>query len=111
MLDGLAPLAHGLRVGIEPLLHSFEHLLVLPARNATLRPGGAVRLERTLRTRGCPVAPQLFTILLVGVPVLQALTGRTAIGVLVGQVETVLLVEPNRRLRARCHRLWQRHRD
>ena len=65
MFDRLALLAHGIRIGIEPLLHSFEHLLVFPARNASLRSCGAVRLERTFRTRCGPVAAQLFSILLV----------------------------------------------
>lgn len=34
MLDRLAPLAHGLRVGIETLLYGFEHVLVLSPRYA-----------------------------------------------------------------------------
>ena len=42
MLDRLAPLAHGVRVGVEPLLNSFEHMLMLPSRNSSLRPGRAL---------------------------------------------------------------------
>ena len=38
MLDRLAPLTHGLRVRIETLLHGLEHVLVLPSRDAALRP-------------------------------------------------------------------------
>jgi hypothetical protein len=60
MLDRLAALAHGVRVGVEPLLHGFEHLLMLPPRNPSLRPGGTMRLERAisvdlawLRRKGC----------------------------------------------------------
>src|SRR5262245_4721960 len=111
MFDRLAPLAHGMRIGIEPLLHSFEYLLVLPARDASLRSCRAVRLERTFRTRCCPVAPQLFSILLVGVPILETLAGWAAIDVLLRQVDKVLLAEPPCRLGSRGHRFRQRHRD
>ena len=46
MLDRLAALAHRLRVLIETLLHGFEHVLVLPSRNASLGRRRALRLER-----------------------------------------------------------------
>src|SRR5262250_2259936 len=49
MLGGLAPHAHRLRVRIETLLHSFEHMFVLPARDASLRSRCALRLERAAR--------------------------------------------------------------
>src|SRR5262249_43250690 len=109
MLDRLAPLTHGVRIGVEPLLHSFQHLFVLPARDASLGPGGAMRLERAFRTRRCPVAPQLLSVLLVRVSVLKALAGRTAVDVLFGLVGEVLLAKSPRRLRARCHGLRQRY--
>jgi hypothetical protein len=46
MLDRLAPLAHGLRVGIEPLLHRLDDVLVLPPRDPTLVARGALMLDR-----------------------------------------------------------------
>jgi hypothetical protein len=45
MFDGLPTLAHRLRVLIEPLLNSFQNLLVLPAADATLTAWCAARLE------------------------------------------------------------------
>src|SRR5262245_55407468 len=98
MLDRLAPLAHGVRISIEPLLNSVEHLLVLPPRDASLRTRGAVRLELTFWTRCRPVAPQLLSILLVGVSVLQVLTGRATISVLIRQIDEILFAEAACRL-------------
>jgi hypothetical protein len=37
MLGGLAAHAHRLRILIETLLHGFEHMLVLPSRDAPHR--------------------------------------------------------------------------
>jgi hypothetical protein len=34
MLNRLAPAAHGLRILIQPLLHGFENVLMLPSRDA-----------------------------------------------------------------------------
>ena len=36
MLDGLATLEHSLWIGIETLLHRFEHVLVFPSLDASL---------------------------------------------------------------------------
>ena len=58
MLDRLAPLAHGLRVRVETLLHGVEQVLVLPPRNASLRTRGALRFERAIGTGSRPIAPQ-----------------------------------------------------
>ena len=44
MLDCLAANAHRLRVRMEPLLHGLQHMLVLPSRDAPLRPRRAFRL-------------------------------------------------------------------
>jgi hypothetical protein len=46
MLNRLAPLPHRVRVGIEPLLHSVEHVLVLPPRNPSLPTRRAFRFAR-----------------------------------------------------------------
>lgn len=36
MLDRLAPRPHGVGIGVEPSLDLLDHMLVLPARDATL---------------------------------------------------------------------------
>ena len=84
VLDRLAPLAHGLRVRVEPALHRVQQVLVLPSRDAPLRPCRALRFERTLGTCRCPVAPQNLASLLIGVSIGQPLAGRTAIDILLG---------------------------
>jgi hypothetical protein len=53
MLDRLAALAHRLRVRVETPLHSFEQVLMLPPRNASLRSHRALRARGT---RGGPYA-------------------------------------------------------
>ena len=40
MLNGLAPLTHCLRIGIEAPLHGFEHALVFMARDASFSLAG-----------------------------------------------------------------------
>jgi hypothetical protein len=85
---------------LPPLLHGFEHMLMLPSRDPSLRPGGALRLERAIRARRRPVASQLFSILLVRVSVREAFAGRAAINVLIGQIDKVLLAEAALRLGA-----------
>src|ERR1044072_8342697 len=92
-------------------LRGLQNVLMLPACDASMRAGRAATLEGAVAARIGPVAPQLFAVLLVGGSVLQTLAGRTAIGVLVGHVDKVLFAEPPRPFRARCHWLWQCHRD
>ena len=45
MLNGFAPMAHLLRVLIEPVLHGFEYVLMLPSRDPSLLAGGAAMLS------------------------------------------------------------------
>jgi hypothetical protein len=52
MFDRLAALTHGLRVRIKALLHRFEQMLVLPARDPPLRPRRALGFERAVLARG-----------------------------------------------------------
>src|SRR5215813_3562179 len=47
MLDCLAAHAHRLWVGIEPLLHCFEQMFVLPSRDASFRTCRTTSFERT----------------------------------------------------------------
>src|SRR5262245_23638251 len=111
MLDRLAPDTHLLRMLIETLLRRLDHVLVLPARDATLRTGRALRLKWALRARAGPVVPQVLSILLRRIPIDQQLTGRTAVDISVGQIGEVLLAEATLRLRTRAQWLRQRHRD
>ena len=57
MLDRLAPLAHLLRMLVEPALHRLENMLVLPAGDAPLLAGRALLLDRTGAADIGPVAP------------------------------------------------------
>src|SRR5262245_66348701 len=111
MLNRLAPLPHGLWVLIETLLDLFQHVLMLPACDSTLHSGRAAMLERAVATCIRPVAPQLQPILLVRVVVFKLLAGRTAIDILVSEINEVLLAETALCLNAGCHRLWKRHND
>ena len=71
MLDRLTPLPHRLWVLIETLLHRLQHLLMLPACDAALRPGRAAMLERAVAARIRPITPQLLPLFLVGVVVFE----------------------------------------
>ena len=108
MLDRLATLAHCLRIGIETLLHGFEHVLVLPSLNTPLIRFRALRLEWAVAARPCPIMAQRSAALLVRVAIGQLLTRRTAIDILGRQIDEVLLAETAICLRARGHRLRQR---
>jgi hypothetical protein len=56
MLDRLAAHTHGLWVRIETLLHSFEHVLVLPSADAPLRSRRTLSLEGATRACVRPIA-------------------------------------------------------
>src|ERR1700758_726958 len=98
MLDRLATLAHGLRIGVKALLHGFEQMLVLPPRDPPLRPCRALGFERTIRTCRCPVAPQRLAVFLVRIAIRQSLACGAAILIRVGQIDEVLLAEAALRL-------------
>jgi hypothetical protein len=107
MLDYLPPLAHRPWVQIKPALDRLQHLLVLPAHNPALLGGRAAALERASVTGIGPVAAQLQPTLHVAVVVLEPLARRAAIGVLLGQVDEVLLAEAAIHFGAGGHRLGQ----
>src|SRR5260221_10100685 len=90
MFDRLTTLPHGLRVFVEALLYGLQYILMLPARDAPLHAGGAALLERTVATRICPIASQLLPVLLVRIVVLQLFASRTAIRILVAEIDKVL---------------------
>ena len=78
-------------------------MLVLPPRDPSLRPRRAFGFHRAGRARRRPVAPQLLAILLIRVSVREALAGGAPIGVLVGEVDKVLLPEAALGLGAGSH--------
>ncbi len=96
MFSGLAPLAHGIRVSAEALLHGLQDVLILPAGDASLLASGTASLERAVAARIGPIAPQLLPVLLVRVVVLELLASRTAIDIIVAKIDKVLLAESQR---------------
>src|SRR5262245_22549964 len=93
MLGCLAPLAHRLRVLIETLLHGLEHVLVLPSGDAPLGAGRTLRFERAARACGRPISTQRLAILLIRVTIGQLLARWAAIGILLRQIEEVVVAE------------------
>jgi hypothetical protein len=85
MFGRLAAHAHRLRVLIETLLHGFEHVPVLPSRDAPLGPLRTLRFERAARACGRPIAAQRLAILLVRITVGQ-LFARAAVDILRRQI-------------------------
>src|SRR4051812_41160151 len=111
MLDRLATLAHRLRIVVETLLHGFEDMLVLPSLNTPLGVLRTLSLEWAVPARRRPIVAQSPAVLLVRVTIGQLLARRTTIDILRRQIGEVLLAVATVRLRARCHRLRQRHRN
>jgi hypothetical protein len=93
MLDCLAAHAHRLRVLIETLLHSFEHVLVFPSRDSPLGSCRTPGFERAARACRRPVAAQRLAILLVRITIGQLLARRAAIDILSWQINEILLAE------------------
>src|SRR5215475_13940789 len=58
MLNGLAPLTHLFWMLVEPALHGFEHMLVLPSRGQSFLGGSTAMLDGTTLTSMRPVATQ-----------------------------------------------------
>jgi hypothetical protein len=92
-LDCLSALAHGVWICIEALLHSFEQMLMLPSRNPPFWPRRALGFEQTILTGCGPVAPHPLAVFLIGEAIRQALACWTAIGVLLWQIDEVVLSE------------------
>src|SRR6516225_6975732 len=111
MLGCLATLTHGLRILVETPLDRLQHVLMLPACDPPLFAGRAARLERAVAARIGPIAPQLLPVLLVRAVVLQLFASRTAIHILVAEIDKILLAEATLGLNPGCYRLWQRNRD
>jgi hypothetical protein len=91
MLNRLAPAAHGLRILIQPLLHGFENVLVLPSCDPAFFGCGALILDCAGLTGVRPVAAHLLPMFLVGTVEFELLAGGTSIDILRRHVDEVLL--------------------
>ena len=68
-------------------------MLMLPSWNPPLWPCRALRFERATLTGCGPVAPYPLAVFLIRKAIWQLLSSRTAIGVLLWQIDKVLLAE------------------
>src|SRR6516162_7789185 len=84
MLDRLAPLAHFFGVLVEPALHSFENMLMLPARDASFLAGSAAVFDGAVWAGIGPIAAQDQPVFFVRVAVGQTFTCRTDVEIITG---------------------------
>ena len=94
MLDGLAPLAHFLRMLVEPLLDGLQNALMFPPRDPVLLARGALILDSTALAGIGPLAVQGQTLFHVREVIIQALTGGADIDIVFSHITEVLLAEP-----------------
>ena len=93
MLNRLAPLAHLLRMFVEPALHRLKNVLVLPSGDPSFLAAGAGLLDGAVLTGIGPVAAQDQSMFFVGVVVGERFAGRTDVNVVPSHVAEVLLAE------------------
>ena len=93
MLDGLPPDARSLRHLVQSSLHRLQDVLVLPARDAPVFSSRTLRFDRAFRTCGGPVFVDDHTVLDRAKAPDCALTRRTLVLVIGGDVAEVLFVE------------------
>src|SRR5881396_2411084 len=98
MLDRLAPLAHLLRMLVEPALHRLENVLMLPPGDPSLLTGGAAVLDGAAPAGVGPVAVQDQSVFFGREGVGEPLSGRTNVNILLSHVAEVLLAEAAFRL-------------
>ena len=94
VLHRLAPLAHPLRVLVEPPLDRLKNMLMLPALNPSFPARGAAVLDGAAQACVGPVTSQGQPLLLVRVSVRQSLTGRADVDVVLRDIAEVLFDEP-----------------
>src|ERR1700674_4705847 len=90
---GARPFVVALAPSIQPLLHRLEHRFVFPARNAPIVARRAARFERTPGAGRGPVLAQGHTALDRGKALDSPLARGTAILIVRGDINKVLLVE------------------
>ena len=98
MLDRLAPLAHLLRMLVEPALHRLENTLMFPSGDPSLLAGGATVLDGAALAGFGRVAAQDQSVFLGRVVVGEPFAGRTDVNVLPSQIAEVLLAKAPLRL-------------
>src|SRR5215475_5413615 len=98
MFNGLASLTHLLWMLVEPALHGFENLLVLPSRDQSFLGGSTIMLDGTTLTSMRPVATQNRTSIFRREGIGEPFTGRTNVDILLGNVAEVLFTEAPFRL-------------
>ena len=98
VLDRLAPLAHLLRMLVEPALHRLKNVLMLPSGDPAFLAGGAAVLDATALAGFGRVAAQDQSIFRGGEGVGEPFAGRADVNVLVSQISEVLLAEAPFRL-------------
>src|SRR5271167_3637373 len=98
MLDRFAPLAHLLRMLVEPALNGFKNMLVFPSRDPSFLGSRATMLDGAALAGIGPVAAQDQSVFLGRIAVGELLTGRTNVNVLVSHIAEVLLAEAAFRL-------------
>src|SRR5450432_4373325 len=94
MLDGLATNAHFVRIGVEPSLNFLKNGLVLPSGDPALRARSAFGFQRTGLTVRSPVAAQIFAVFFSRISICQLFTGRTAINIVLRDIDEILFVKP-----------------
>lgn len=92
MLDLLAPDGHGPDC-FHAGGHRLHYVFMLPAPDAAFCAGGALVFDRTDFACGTPIYARGEIGFPRIVPVRQAFAGRTAIGILIGQIGKCLLAE------------------
>lgn len=97
MFHRLPSYPHRIGVCIKPLLHGFDYVFMLPSGDAAFLGGRALDLDGATGARTGPVSIERHAPFHCLKPVLQLLTGRTAIHVLLRHVDEVLLAEPTGR--------------
>ena len=93
MLNSFTANPHGLRIFIEPLLHRFDNMLVLPSRNAALFARGAFGFDCAAAARIGPITPHLLPVFFSGIVVVQLFASRADVDILGGAINKILLAE------------------
>ena len=94
MLNRSASNHHGFRICFQPFSHGVDDMLVLPSPHTTLFTRGTMRFECATDAFVREVHINVFIAILTHEPKWQRLACRASIGILIGQILEILLVEP-----------------
>jgi hypothetical protein len=93
VLNRLAPLAHLFGMLVEPALHRFENMLVLPSRDQSFLGSGAAMLDGATPTSMSPVTTQNQTFIFGREGISESFAGRTDVNIFIWYVAEVLLAK------------------